>query len=92
MSDENFESTLSALSKPQETKVLLKLLAVIRKGVEWPSNKDQVVELRVKGYLKQLISILQMSNKHILDLCLSILGNCTLEEGCARDSVSFFSF
>lgn len=87
MSELKFDESLDALNKPQDSKTLLKILVIIRKEVEWPKHKDQIFKLRQKGCLKQFLKMLNM-NKNIVDICLSILGNCVMEKGCARDAVS----
>lgn len=86
-----FEEYLNALNKPHDSKTLLKILLTIRKEVEWPKHKDQISKLRQKGCLKQFIKMFNM-NKNIIDICLSILGNCIMDKGCARDAVSIISY
>lgn len=84
-----FENDLNALSKPQDSKNLLKILVRIRKEVEWPKHKDHITQLRQRGCLKNFIKMFGM-NKNIIDICLSILGNCIMDRGCARDVVSTY--
>lgn len=88
MSEGKFEVVLCALNKPQDDRTLLKILSTIRKEVEWPKNKDNITKLREKGCLKYLITILQKQQKSLLDVTLSILGNCMMDRGCTRDVVS----
>lgn len=92
MSEAKFEGALCALNKPQDERTLLKILLTIRKEVEWPKNKDNITKLREKGCLKQLIIILQKQQKSVLDVTLSILGNCMMDRGCTRDVVSNKNF
>lgn len=87
MSETKFDGALCALNKPQDERTLLKILLTIRKEVEWPKNKDNITKLREKGCLKQLITILQKQQKSVVDVVLSILGNCMMDRGCTRDVV-----
>lgn len=87
MSEINFDEALNALSKPQDSKTLLNILIIIRKEVDWPKHKEQIMKLRQKGCIRQFLKMLNM-NRNIIDICLSILGNCVMDKGCARDAVS----
>lgn len=82
-----FDDYLNALSKPHDSKTLLKILVSIRKQVEWPKHKDHITQLRQTGCIRNFIKMFGM-NKNIIDICLSILGNCIMDKGCARDAVS----
>lgn len=87
MSKLSFDDSLNALSKPHDSKTLLQILVTIRKEVEWPKHKEQIAKLRQNGSLRHFMKMFNM-NKNILDICLSILGNCIMDKGCARDAVS----
>lgn len=86
MSTMKFDEALIALTKPHDSKTLLKILVRIRTEVEWPKHKDNVLKLRQKGCLRHFLKMFGM-NKNIIDICLSILGNCIMDKGCARDAV-----
>lgn len=83
----SFDDSLSALNKPQDNKNLMKILLIIRKEVEWPKHKEQITKLHQKGCLKHLLRMFNMEKK-IIDISLSIIGNCVMNKGCARDAVS----
>lgn len=87
MSASKFDGALNGLCKPLDSKSLFKILILIRKEVDWPKHKDQIVKIRQKGYLRHFLKMLHL-NKNIVDICLSILGNCVMDKGCARDAVS----
>lgn len=87
MSEIKFDEALNALNKSQDSKTLLRILIAIRNEVEWPKHKGQIIKLRQKGCLRHFLKMLNM-NKNIVDICLSILGNCIMDKGCARDAVS----
>ncbi|CAH1155290.1 unnamed protein product [Phaedon cochleariae] len=91
MVDPNFEQALIGLGKKQDSKTVLKILVHIRREVEWPKNIENITKLREKGCLKHLVGILQMPQKHILDVCLSILGNCIMDKGCARETIGTYN-
>ncbi|KAJ8954094.1 hypothetical protein NQ318_004399 [Aromia moschata] len=91
MSEDKFEAALGCLNVAQENRTLLKLLVTIRKYVEWPKNKENIAKLRDKGCLKQLVAVLQCQQKNVLDVTLSILGNCTMDKGCTRDVVGTYN-
>ncbi|KAJ8913033.1 hypothetical protein NQ315_002049 [Exocentrus adspersus] len=91
MSEGKFEATLNALNKCDNEKTLLKLLLTIRKDVEWPKNRDNIIKLREKGSLSRLVIILQKQQKTVLNVVLSILGNCFMDRGCARDIVGSYN-
>lgn len=87
MSEGHFESALRSLQKPQDSKRLLQILVIIRKEIEWPRNKDNMLKLRDNGCLKPIVSCLNIQNGNILDVVLSIIGNCCMERNSARDLV-----
>lgn len=93
MSSVNFDETLDSLSSPQEKEHLYRLLLLIRKEVEWP-ERDNIVKLREKGCLKHLINYLeqQNSNLNVVNVILSILGNCCMDRISAGEIVSLFLF
>ncbi|XP_050501255.1 uncharacterized protein LOC126881194 [Diabrotica virgifera virgifera] len=86
----NFEDLLKALGKEQSSKNIYKILYNIRKEVEWPKNKENINKIHREGTIIHFISNLQSSHKHIVDLCLSILGNLFLDKNCAEDAVLSF--
>lgn len=83
----SFDDCLSALNKPHDNKTLFKLLLIIRKEVEWPKHKEQIIKLYQKGCLKHLLRTFN-TKKCIIDISLSIIGNCVMNKSCARDAVS----
>ncbi|KAG5887936.1 hypothetical protein JTB14_003031 [Gonioctena quinquepunctata] len=89
--DTSFETSLGELCKKQDGKNLLKILVNIRKEVEWPKNREHITKLRTKGCLKHLIGILQMPQKRLVDVSLSILGNCIMDKGCAREAIGTYN-
>jgi hypothetical protein len=89
MSEYNFDNVLVALQNVQDNSTFLKVLIDIRKGVdaECPQNKANITKLRDRG-LRRIISSLETPKKTIINVALSILGNCCLDANCARDVVS----
>ncbi|XP_023017846.2 uncharacterized protein [Leptinotarsa decemlineata] len=87
----DFDKILAGLDKKQDSKYLFKILTNIRKQVEWPKHKEQIASFRTKGYIKHVIRTLQMPQKHIIDVSLSILGNCVLDKGCARMAIGTYN-
>ncbi|CAH2008395.1 unnamed protein product [Acanthoscelides obtectus] len=87
MNETQFNTFLNALSVPQDSKSIYKLLVNIRKELDWPQHRQNILKIRSEGCLGQLVSILQMPQRYIMDVCLSILGNCMMDKGCARDLV-----
>lgn len=87
MSEEYFESAIHSLQKYQDPHRLLKILVVIRKEIEWPRNRNNMQKLRDKGCLKQVVMCLHTKNGNILDVTLSILGNCCMDSDTAKDLV-----
>lgn len=94
MSEDYFESAINSLQKYQDPHRLLKILLVIRKEIEWPRNRNNMQKLRDKGCLKQVVMCLQTKHSNVLDITLSILGNCCMDSDTAKDLVclSTFSF
>ncbi|RZC36130.1 uncharacterized protein BDFB_007081 [Asbolus verrucosus] len=91
MANNNFDEILASLQNVQDNSKLLKILINIRKDVDWPKNRDNITKLQEKGSLKEVVSVLQTSKKGIIDVSLSILGNCCLDSRCARDVVNKFN-
>ncbi|VEN59858.1 unnamed protein product [Callosobruchus maculatus] len=90
-SDSQFETCLQALKVPQNSKSLFKVLVNIRKELEWPKDRQNILKVRTEGCLGQLVSILQMPQRYIMDVCLSILGNCMMDKNCSRDLVGAYN-
>lgn len=89
MSEEShFDSAMVSLKKPQETRRLLKILVALRKEMEWPRDKLNMLKFYDSGCMKQLIACMQRDNGSVLDVCLSILGNCAMERYISRNLVS----
>ncbi|XP_072382558.1 uncharacterized protein Rnb [Diabrotica undecimpunctata] len=82
----SFEDLLKVLGKEQSSKTIYKVLYNVRKEVEWPKNKENINKIHEEGTVIYFISNLQSSHKHIVDLCLSILGNLFLDKNCAEDA------
>ena len=59
-------------------------------------EKDGVPRLRQHGGLSKLIYLVETTNQKVLDVTLSILGNCCMEErtrkDVSRDLFCLFSF
>lgn len=88
MSNLRFDDILSSLQTEEDSSKILKLLVDTRKHVDWPIHRDNIHKLRDSNGLKKIVSYLSTSKKAVLDVCLSILGNCCMEHKCARDAVS----
>lgn len=89
MAEENiFDSAMVSLKKPQETRRLLKILVALRKEMEWPKDKLNMLKFYDTGCMKPLIVAMQRDNGSVLDVCLSILGNCAMERYISRNLVS----
>lgn len=83
-----FESAMASLKKPQETRRLLKILVVLRKEMEWPKDQWNILKFHEMGCVKPLFAAMQRDNANILDVCLSILGNCVMHRDVAQCLVS----
>lgn len=90
-SEQYFDSAIKALQKPQEPRRLLKIVVAIRKEMEWPVNRANMLKFHSKGCLKHIVPYLQEENCNILDTILSILGNCCMERVICRDLVNIVS-
>lgn len=88
MSECYFDSVLQSLLKPQEKERLYKILVAIRNNVEWPKDKGNITKICDGNCLKSLIICLQQPCLKIINVTLSILGNCCMDRRCARISVS----
>lgn len=88
MGESHFDSAMASLRKPQESRRLLKILVVLRKEMEWPKDRLNMVKFYDNGCMKQLIACMQRDNGSVLDVCLSILGNCAMERYISRNLVS----
>ncbi|KAJ3660989.1 hypothetical protein Zmor_005414 [Zophobas morio] len=90
MSSSTFDDVLTSLQSVQDSTKLLKLLIEVRKrvDVDCAKNNDNITKIRERGSFKQIISSLQTSKKGIINVSLSILGNCCLDARCARDVVT----
>ena len=62
-------------------KALISLSRATRKS-------DNVVKLRNEGGLKILLTFLESSNKKSLDMALSVLANCALDNQCKAEVTS----
>ncbi|CAG9831620.1 unnamed protein product [Diabrotica balteata] len=82
----HFGDLHKALANEQSSKSIYKVLYNIRKEVEWPKNKENIKKIHEEGTIIYFINNLQSSHKHIVDLCLSILGNLFLDKNCAEDA------
>lgn len=91
MSNLSFDAILGGLQTEEDSSKLLKLLVDTRKHVDWPIHRDNIHKLRDSNGLKKIVSYLSTSKKAVLDVCLSILGNCCMEHKCARDAVSLWN-
>lgn len=91
MCPNGFDNILTALEDAPDHPKLLKLLIDIRKRVDadCPKNKENVTKIREKGSFKFIISSFHTSKRSIINVSLSILGNCCLDQKCARDVVSW---
>ncbi|CAH1101433.1 unnamed protein product [Psylliodes chrysocephalus] len=91
MNTTKFKKYLDALSREGNSNNILKLLNKIRSFVDWPKHSNNINVLREDTvYLHQLLNILETQQgkpkgKHIIDTCLSILGNCAMEKYFARE-------
>lgn len=81
----NFLKLLSQLEKCSSTQSLYKVLVQIR--TDLIKESEGVKLLKEKGGLKRIIKLLSKPNEKILNVALSILANCCLQEDC-RDLVS----
>ncbi|CAG9770667.1 unnamed protein product [Ceutorhynchus assimilis] len=89
MSNTNFDTGISVLQKSSDPKTIQKALGWIRKEVDWPKNKNNVVRLRDRGCLKQITAIiLNTTHRNCIDLALSILGNCLMERTCTTEVIT----
>lgn len=92
MSNNNFDEVLTSLENVQDSKKLLKLLIDIRKKVDADCLGNNIGKIREKGAFKHIVSSLQTSNTSIINVSLSILGNCCLNAQCSRDVVCIVHF
>lgn len=89
METDYFTTAVQSLKKPQDKKKLLQVLIIIRKGIDDSSTKlERYSILSELGTVKNLIGCLQLENNSILDISLSILGNCCLDAHFAKNLVS----
>lgn len=87
MTENNFLNALNVLKKSENNEILLKTLVTIRKDINWTKTKDNINKLREKGCLENVAKALYTQDKHILDVSLSILGNCCMDKTTARELV-----
>lgn len=82
---------LSQLEKSSSSQSTYKLLVQIRTDVI--KDKEGIKLLRDKGGLKRIVRILSKPNEKILNVSLSILANCCLQDDCrVQVSTSLFHF
>lgn len=79
---------LSQLEKSSSSQTTYKLLVQIRTDVI--KDKEGIKLLKDKGGLKRIVRILNKPNEKILNVSLSILANCCMQEEC-RDQVTNIS-
>ncbi|CAH0547622.1 unnamed protein product [Brassicogethes aeneus] len=91
MSNQNFLNALTSLLTTVNPAELFKVLATIRKDVEWPKDKDNITRIREKKHLKHIVGALQSNQRNVLNVALSILGNCLLDKDCSRDAVGHYN-
>lgn len=88
MSQDKLNNALASLLTAQSSVELHKILTDIRKDVEWPRNKDNITRIREKKSLKYIVASLNSQQRNVLNVSLSILGNCLMDRDCSRDAVS----
>lgn len=86
--DDYFTIAVHSLRKPQDKKTLVQNLIVIRKGIDDSFTSQKFNILNESGCIKNLVGCLQLENNSILDITLSILGNCCIEPNFVRNAVS----
>lgn len=86
--EDMFDSAMASLQKPQEPRRLLQILVALRKEMEWPKHQWNMLKFYDMGCMKPLFRAMQRVNGSILDVCLSILGNCAMDRYIARNLVS----
>lgn len=73
------DKVLQLLKKPQSGKKLVHILAALRKHVNGSNHQQAIDIIRKCKMLKQIISFTQFDNNlRVVDLTLSILGNCCM--------------
>ncbi|GJQ79478.1 hypothetical protein Trydic_g16331 [Trypoxylus dichotomus] len=85
MEKDCFITAVQSLRKPQDKKKLLQILVLIRKGIDDSPTELQSI-LSESSTIKNLIGCLQLENTTILDVTLSILGNCCVDLNFARSA------
>ncbi|KAK9877196.1 hypothetical protein WA026_016944 [Henosepilachna vigintioctopunctata] len=86
-----FDETLKVLSHSVNSSSLYKLLSFVRKEVEWPQHKENINKLQHSGCLKQIVVSLRSSNLHVVNVALSILGNCCMESESTKKIISNYN-
>ncbi|XP_044756616.1 uncharacterized protein LOC123315105 [Coccinella septempunctata] len=80
-----FDKALRILSPTLNAQNLYKLLTYIRKSVEWPKHKRNILKIHKSGCIKKILGCLTSSQSNIIAVSLSILGNCCLEPNCSNE-------
>ncbi|KAL3285359.1 hypothetical protein HHI36_019467 [Cryptolaemus montrouzieri] len=83
----SFDETLKVLLHSPSSSTLYKLLTAIRKDVEWPQHKENIIKLHRSGCLKQVVTSLHSSHLHIVSVALSILGNSCMDSKSANEII-----
>lgn len=83
-----FDKVLRILSPSTKSSNLYKHLTFIRKFVEWPKHRKNIVKIQKSGCIKKILACLSSTQSDIIAISLSILGNCCLEFKCANEVVS----
>ncbi|XP_017786028.1 PREDICTED: uncharacterized protein LOC108569116 [Nicrophorus vespilloides] len=84
-----FESILSSLRKPQNTKRLMQILIALRKAVNTPNHQARIQMIKRHNCIKPLVNYTRYDgNIKVVDLALSILGNCCMNNVIARLTIN----
>ncbi|XP_045463087.1 uncharacterized protein LOC123672824 isoform X1 [Harmonia axyridis] len=80
-----FEKALRIVSPSINSSDLYKLLTFIRKSVEWPKHRKNIIKIHKSGCIKTFLACLNHDGNKIIAVSLSILGNCCLESNCSNE-------
>lgn len=78
------EDLISKLNPKSDSKTKKSLIALTK----MTKDKDNVDVFCAKGGLKRLVALIQLPNKTIADMALSVLANCARQE-LSRREVSY---
>ncbi|XP_074034477.1 uncharacterized protein isoform X2 [Leptinotarsa decemlineata] len=83
-----FYELLKEVKKKRNDTNVFKVLTSIRRYLEWPKHQQQISQFKAMNCFRDVLQILKTSKKQTIDVALSIVENCVMDNDYGKNFLS----